>query len=410
MRKPQWGELGDPRHLFDHFVFRNDVATTSNWNTAGIWKQAGTNTNVDFYDEDSYANAILEFTVRNDASYTAANNMVRMTNQTFMLNEIRLTGNFTGSNNHSGTINGNALLFVSNLDGQLPRLQLDATSNGTGTGFAFVLNNQLWLLNDLEITGDGTQSFTIGGNIYDYPYEPKNIVKTGTSSVTLAGSNTFLGDVVVIQGRVTASNLAGGVIINGGEFAAGASAALTAVGGDLDANTGGTLALQIGGDVVGTEYDKVAVAGSASLGGTLSIELINGFSPELGQTFQLITAAGGMVGSFDSLLLPALADGMWHAVRAANSFSLAVTVEGDYDGNGIVDSSDYVFWQKFLGTEPAYNAWREHFGQSIAFSGPSDVFSVPEPSGLLFFVSSMSMLLSIRRRPRKRAASLARQG
>ena len=38
-------------------------------------------------------------------------------------------------------------------------------------------------------------------------------------------------------------------------------------------------------------------------------------------------------------------------------------VNGDYDGNGIVDAADYVVWRKTDGTPAGYNAWRIHFGE-----------------------------------------------
>ena len=58
-----------------------------------------------------------------------------------MLNQMRLTGEFTAATDHTGTINGLPLLLVNNLSGQEPRIQLDATSNGTGNSFTFHIDN-----------------------------------------------------------------------------------------------------------------------------------------------------------------------------------------------------------------------------------------------------------------------------
>ncbi len=383
------------RNRFDHFVFRNDLATVTSWSTSSGWKQSGTNNNVSFTSEDAYANAILEFTVRNDSDYVSTNDMFRMTSQTFMLNQIRMTGDFSGLSHRSGTVNGNALLLVESLDGQLPRIQLDATSTNVATQFTFHLDNELQLLNDLEITGDGTQPFVIAGSIKDY-YQTRNVIKSGSSSVTLAGVNTFGGTLVINEGRVTTSNLAGSVENNGGEFAAGAAPALTIVNGDFVQNSG-TLEMQIGGDLAGTQYDRLVVNDSATLGGTLSVELVNGFTPNLGQKFDLIFAGNGLTDTFEALSLPVLQNGMWSPVYTATSLSLFVTLQGDFNGDRVVDAADYVVWRKGLGSIDEYNMWRSHFGQSIA-SGEGGNSSVPEPSGLLMTTICALLALSARRR------------
>ena len=65
-----------------------------------------------------------------------------------------------------------------------------------------------------------------------------------------------------------------------------------------------TLEIQIGGLIPGTEFDVVDVGGSQVLGGTLEIVLIEGFQPTAGNEFRFLTAAGGITGGFNSVLLP----------------------------------------------------------------------------------------------------------
>ncbi len=125
------------QNLFDHFVFRNDLAWSTNWSTANGWKQAGTTNNATVKPQDAYANGIFEFTTRDDANYTATNDMKRLTGYTFMLNQLRLHGQFQWRNDRQGTINGNAVLFVKDLAGQLPQIRLDATKSDTPAGFLF---------------------------------------------------------------------------------------------------------------------------------------------------------------------------------------------------------------------------------------------------------------------------------
>ncbi|MHC5016812.1 MAG: sulfatase-like hydrolase/transferase, partial [Planctomycetota bacterium] len=91
--KPRWGQAGaNDRNLFDHFLFsaQDDFGT---WSLGDAWLREDTLQIVTMNTDDAYANAILEFPVASD-SYEAHNDMTRMTGQTFMLNEIRCTGDF----------------------------------------------------------------------------------------------------------------------------------------------------------------------------------------------------------------------------------------------------------------------------------------------------------------------------
>jgi autotransporter-associated beta strand protein len=210
LAKPRFGVLGvDDRHIFDHFVYRADQATNGNWNAGNIWYQAGTQNAVTLYGDDAYANGIFEFTTRDDASYTATNGVFRMSGLTFMLNQLRFTGDFAGAADRTGTLNGNALLFVNDLNGNAPQIQLSATGASTPR-FGFNLNNQLQLVNDLQITGDGTQDFVISGVFQDY-YLPRGITKLGASRVTLSGANTFTGDLVVTDGEIKIAGANAGI-------------------------------------------------------------------------------------------------------------------------------------------------------------------------------------------------------
>jgi hypothetical protein len=79
------------------------------------------------------------------------------------------------------------------------------------------------------------------------------------------------------------------------------------------------------------------------------------------------------------------------------------TVEGDYNGNGVVDAADYVVWRKggSLQNEVAtigsvtpedYMQWRLRFG-NIAASGSSGVWpAVPEPATWLMLLSVFSVV------------------
>ncbi|MBK8269937.1 MAG: hypothetical protein IPK83_17235 [Planctomycetes bacterium] len=49
--------------------------------------------------------------------------------------------------------------------------------------------------------------------------------------------------------------------------------------------------VEIGGATVGSGYDRLTVAGIATLNGTLDVSLIGGFEPQVGQTFVILTCS-----------------------------------------------------------------------------------------------------------------------
>jgi hypothetical protein len=100
----------------------------------------------------------------------------------------------------------------------------------------------------------------------------------------------------------------------------GAAGVLT-INGSLT-NTG-ALNLELGGTTAGTLYDQLAVTGSAILGGTLNVALINGFTPTTGQSFSVLTSSSGLIsGTFGTLNLPILQTTMMTALYSPNSVVL----------------------------------------------------------------------------------------
>jgi hypothetical protein len=61
------------------------------------------------------------------------------------------------------------------------------------------------------------------------------------------------------------------------------------IAGDYFQTSAGTLVIQIGGSMAGDGFDQLNVLGQAALNGTLAVALINGFSPNPGDSFQIVT-------------------------------------------------------------------------------------------------------------------------
>ena len=67
----------------------------------------------------------------------------------------------------------------------------------------------------------------------------------------------------------------------------------------------GTINLKLGGTTAVSQYDRLAVTGSAALGGTLNATLVNSFVPVSGNTFTGLTTTSPMSGTFSTANLPA---------------------------------------------------------------------------------------------------------
>jgi hypothetical protein len=169
------------------------------------------------------------------------------------------------------------------------------------------------------------------------------------------------------------------------------------IDGDLSQQDGGTLAIDLGGTVAISQYDRLEVDRFAFLDGTLEVSLVDSgsgvFTPSVGNTFTILTAAQGVQGTFDNLQLPG--GFTWNVTYAANSVTLSVTglgLAGDFNGDGAVNTADYIVWRRTGRSQADYNAWRSNFGKTNAGAGAavSAVSSVPEAtSGVLSLIAAL---------------------
>ncbi len=180
-----------------------------------------------------------------------------------------------------------------------------------------------------------------------------------------------------------------------------------AFGGDLTLGPLTNLEIELGGTTPGSEFDRLTIAGSATLDGALDLSLINGFTPSGGQQFTILTAGSIVDNGF---VLTGSAASLFNLVVNSTSVMLqAIGLAGDYNGNGIVDAADYTVWRDHLGqsvtlfndttpgsvTQADYNVWKSNLGNH-AGSGSGANAAVPEPTTLLMLLAGTLAICSRR--------------
>jgi T5SS/PEP-CTERM-associated repeat protein len=245
------------------------------------------------------------------------------------------------------------------------------------------------------------------------------IVAAGASTVTFYDDvvnngdiRTVLGSRTVFFGSVSGAGTftGGGTTEFEGDLKPGNSPANVTFGGNVVISpTAGTI-IELAGTTKGAQYDSLTIAGTASLSGALDVVLLGGFIPSPGQSFNILTAAGGLDGTFDTTNLPALAGGLYfNLAYTPTAINLSVAgILGDYNRNGTIDASDYVVWRKTVSQSgPALAAdgnndghidsgdfaiWRTSYGAQAAGSGASFTATIPEPTSLVMLLIAAAAL------------------
>jgi hypothetical protein len=135
----------------------------------------------------------------------------------------------------------------------------------------------------------------------------KTTVGTASSfNFNVGGSYTQTSGTTTVDGALTASTgltLQKGSLVGKGTITAAVTSNTTVTAGDSSAkpatlsihgsftqSSTATLNISIGGKTAGT-FGEVAVSNGVSLGGTLSVKLINGFVPVIGDSFTILTGS-----------------------------------------------------------------------------------------------------------------------
>lgn len=172
------------------------------------------------------------------------------------------------------------------------------------------------------------------------------------------------------------------------------------IDGDYTQDEGATLAVDLLAATSGA-YDTLFVSGTASLDGVVEISLVDGFTPNPGDRFTILTA--GLVNDLGLSLA-----GHSSEFRLVSTMDEVMLVYGalpsDYNLDGTVNLADYVVWRDALGQSGNnlaadgtgadlagvpdgiidhhdYLYWKAHFGAAVASATVTTRIAVPEPSG-----------------------------
>jgi autotransporter-associated beta strand protein len=259
-------------------------------------------------------NVVLKFSGGSFSSYTSTNNLPA---NPFQVMRVVLDS----ISNSTNTIAGSRLQFGTSI-GVQPQIQ----QNNTG---AFNINTPITLTAPgLELTGDGTGAVALGGVIDG----SGAINKTGASTFSVGGANTYTGNTTVTAGtlRLTGNgSIAASPRITVGT-APGSTAVFDTTGVTGGANSvGGSFALAAGQTLAGhgTVTGPVRIAASSFVSpgtspGTLTINGTTTFAPSGSYIWEL-NSVNGSPTTQDRLTIGGALD--LSTLSSANRFTIAVT-------------------------------------------------------------------------------------
>jgi len=238
-------------------------------------------------------------------------------------------------------------------------------------------------------------------------------------SLSLAEGALVTGDSVVNVGRIEGDGLFQTNLTSSGVVAPGQSAGELQVQGAYQQNANGKLEIELAGAVPGTGFDVLS-ATTASIDGTVSFALAEGYFPAPGTRFDFLTTSSGLSGNFSNVELIAppgvYLNGFVDDTNAlTRTFEiLDATLAADFDEDGDVDDNDRARWELRYGramgakhrqgdadgdgdTDGAdFLTWQQQFGSDVA--GVVASTAVPEPSTGVLLVSLAAFWIRSRRK------------
>ena len=242
--------LAAPVQAASPYTWTKNSAATQTWTTTGNWDANGVDSGPGINTD------VLNFFADTTTALAAGNNLITTSVPTLTMNVLTLKGlgaTATGATNV--TIGTNATTWT--LDGTTPTVNLNGLVGTQGLNYTVAVNLALAQAITL-FTGNGTASFNFSGNITG---SGKGIAKSGTSTLTLSGTNSYNG----------------GTTVSGGILNTTAAAALPGYNSTGQVVfSGGTVGAQVGGSGWTTTQVDTLLSNATKTSGALGIDTTNG--------------------------------------------------------------------------------------------------------------------------------------
>jgi hypothetical protein len=208
-------------------------------------------------------------------------------------------------------------------------------TNGLTNAATGNIAGQGTLITDGVFENLGNVSFSGAvSNVFGEVRHEGTMLVTGESTVTFHGPMTNDGTefrvtpgslAVFLNEYSGASGFTGlGTVLFDGLTNAGNSPGLMDIEGDSVFGRNNRLTIELGGTSPGEDFDRWEIAGDAWLGGTLEFELIGGFLPTPGETYDFLAAEGRLLGTYLSVRFPDV-EGLGFGLQRSDR-GLALTV------------------------------------------------------------------------------------
>ncbi len=234
-------------------------------------------------------------------------------------------------------------------------------SGATGTLGAVSVGRNLTNLGTLDLSGTSISGlFTNSGtvNVTGSVDASGGMQQDAGLTTVPAGQTLGVGSGLVLAGGTLmgGGTISGNVINSAGTVAPGASPGILTINGDYTQGPSGTLAVDVGGTIAGSEYDQLVVNGDAFLDGNLSTTLFGSYTPLPGDSYTFIVASGTISGSFANLSQPV---GLQPPVAAVSPSTgageLIVSVSGSSLPPAIEPTYNYTVVATEISSEPVEN-------------------------------------------------------
>jgi filamentous hemagglutinin family protein len=293
-----------------------------------VWDNSGT---VTFSGSNFF---YLNDTLSNDTVTTTFNNLAGGTvnvNTAGELYPIYGSGPTRSTFNNLGTLNWNSTYTTTSDYTYLYNTQFNNQKTTTATGTVNV-NQNLWFAatdsnnaGTFNIASAKELRYTSGTNTSN------GLINLGTDGKVASNTNWTNNGTISGTGTVDVGSFS--TFTNQGFLSPGGPGAASTLNitGNLVLGANSTVEFEIGGVNAGTDYDRLVVSGAATVGGMLTGLLINGYTPAVDQSFDILTAttaSGSFTNNLPSGFNGAVINGNLYRLTKSNLSCLGICWDG----------------------------------------------------------------------------------